>query len=121
MARQTPLPEGLYCPNPACSLFGQVAQQPLERHAYYGAERQVIYLCRACRKTFSRRRGTFFFGLQTPRQPVCRQAGRCWRRWRWSWSTAGFALRLGLPVLTKIRSSDGWIEPVFTSRKCRPI
>ncbi len=68
MKRQTPLPDGLYCPNSACSLFGQVEDGPLERHAYYGTDRQVIYLCRACRKTFSHRRGTCFLGLQTPRQ-----------------------------------------------------
>ena len=70
MKRQAPLAEGLYCPNAACSLFGQVEDRQLERHAYYGVDRQVIYLCRACRKTFSHRRGTFFFGLQTPRQQV---------------------------------------------------
>ena len=65
-----PLPEGLYCPNPACALFGRVTGARLERHAYYGADRRVLYLCRECRGTFSENRGTFFFGLQTPREKV---------------------------------------------------
>ena len=65
-----PLPEGLYCPNPACALFGRVTGTRLERHAYYGADRRVIYLCRECRKTFSETRGTFFFDLRTPREKV---------------------------------------------------
>lgn len=64
------LPEGLYCPNPRCSLFGQVEACRLERHAYYGSDRKVIYLCRACGKTFSETRSTFFFGLRTPRLKV---------------------------------------------------
>jgi len=65
-----PFPEGLYCPNPACALFGRVTGARLERHAYYGADRRVLYLCRECRRTFSENRGTFFFGLQTPREKV---------------------------------------------------
>jgi transposase-like protein len=65
-----PHPEGLYCPNPACALFGRVTGARLERHAYYGADRRVIYLCRECRQTFSETRGTFFFGLITPREKV---------------------------------------------------
>jgi len=70
MKRHEPLPAGLYCPNPACALFGQIEDGLLERHAYYGSDRKVIYLCRACRKTFSETRGTFFFGLTTPREKV---------------------------------------------------
>ena len=35
MRRNQPLPEGLYCPNWECSLFGQVEACKLERHAYY--------------------------------------------------------------------------------------
>ena len=69
MRRNQPLPEGLYCPNRECSLFGQVEACKLERHAYYGPDRKVIYLCRACRKTFSETRGTFF-RLHTPREKV---------------------------------------------------
>ena len=70
MRRNQPLLEGLYCPNWECNLFGQVEACKLERHAYYGPDRKVIYLCRACRKTFSETRGTFFFGLHTPREKV---------------------------------------------------
>ena len=72
MRRTQPLPEGLYCPNPACRLFGQGEGEgcQLERHAYYGPDRKALYLCRGCRKTFSETRGTFFFGLQTPREKV---------------------------------------------------
>jgi transposase-like protein len=70
MRHQEPFPEGLYCPNPECSRFGQVEGYQLERHAYYGPDRKVLYLCRACQKTFSQTRGTFFFGLATPREKV---------------------------------------------------
>ena len=70
MRRNQLLLEGFYYPNWECSLFGQVEACKLERHAYYGPDRRVIYLCRACRKTFSETRGTFFFGLHTPREKV---------------------------------------------------
>jgi transposase-like protein len=65
-----PLPEGLYCPNPDCALFGWVSGAQLERHIYCGADRRVLYLCRECRQTFSENQGTFFSGLQTPRKTV---------------------------------------------------
>lgn len=65
-----PLPKGIYCPNSSCDLFGQVEGARLERHAYYGADRRVIYLCRECGQTFSETRGTFFFGLRTPREKI---------------------------------------------------
>lgn len=65
-------PEGLYCPNPECALFGRVAGAGarLERHAYYGPDRRAVFLCRECGRTFSETRGTFFFGLRTPREKV---------------------------------------------------
>ena len=72
MRRIHPLPDGLYGPNSACALFGQEEACQLERHAYYGADRKVVYLCRACRKTLSETRGRFFFALQTPREKVLR-------------------------------------------------
>ena len=65
-----PLPQDLYCSNPACCLFGQVEGRKLERHAYYGADRTTIYLCRACGKTFSDTKGTFFYRLRTHRKEV---------------------------------------------------
>jgi transposase-like protein len=65
-----PLPKGIYCPNSSCALFGRVESARLERHAYYATDRRVLYLCRECRQTFSETRGTFFFGLQTPREKV---------------------------------------------------
>ena len=67
---QKPRPDGLYCPNPDCSLFGQVETSQLERHAYYGRQRVPQYLCRACRKTFSETTGTFFYRLRTARAKV---------------------------------------------------
>ena len=68
--RQTALPEGLYCPNPDCPLFGQEADSQLDRHSYYGPNRTTQYLCRACGKTFSETKGTFFYRLRTPREKV---------------------------------------------------
>jgi len=65
-----PLPEGLYCPNPECSSFGQEEDCQLERHAYYGPNRTTQYLCRACGKTFSETKGTFFYRLRTPREKI---------------------------------------------------
>jgi len=68
--RREPLPEGLYCPNPACPLFGREEGRRLERHSYYGANRTTQYLCRACGKTFAETKGTFFYQLRTPRKKV---------------------------------------------------
>lgn len=68
--RQKPLPEGLYCPNPACPLFGQTEAHQLDRHAYYGPHRTTQYLCRTCGQTFSETKGTFFYRLRTPRDKV---------------------------------------------------
>jgi len=70
MMYNEPLPKGLYCPKPSCDLFGHVEGARLERHAYYGADRRVLYLCRECRQTFSETRGTFFFGLRTPHEKI---------------------------------------------------
>ena len=67
---QKPRPDGLYCPNPDCPLFGQVETSQLERHAYYGRRRVPQYLCRACGKTFSETKGTFFYRLRTERETV---------------------------------------------------
>lgn len=68
--RQKPRPDGLYCPNPECALFGSADGSQLDRHSYYGADRTVQYLCRACGKTFSETKGTFFYRLRTPREKV---------------------------------------------------
>jgi transposase-like protein len=65
-----PFPEGLYCPNAQCALFGRQVGARLERHSYYGCDRRVMYLCRECGQTFSENRGTFFFDLRTPREKV---------------------------------------------------
>lgn len=68
--RRKPRPEGLYCPNPQCTLFGKEEGCQLERHAYYGPARTPQYLCRACGKTFSETKGTFFYRLRTPKERV---------------------------------------------------
>ncbi len=68
--KRHPLPDDVYCPNPDCALFGQVETRQLERHAYCGRQRTVHYLCRACGKTFSETKGTFFYRLRTPRATV---------------------------------------------------
>lgn len=69
MKRQ-PFPDNLYCPTPECPLFGQVEKRQLERHAYCGPQRTVHYLCRACGKTFSETKGTFFYRLRTKREKI---------------------------------------------------
>jgi len=68
--RQRPLPDGLYCPNPSCSVFGQEAENQLDRHTYYGPDRTIQYRCRVCGQTFSQTKGTFFYRLRTPREKV---------------------------------------------------
>ena len=68
--KREPLPEGLYCPNPECPVFGQEEGRQLERHAYYGPGRATQYLCRACGKTFSETKGTFFYRLRTPKEKI---------------------------------------------------
>lgn len=65
-----PLPDGLYCPNPGCPRFGQEEGRQLERHGYYGARPTTQYLCRACGKTFTETKGTFFYRLRSPREKV---------------------------------------------------
>lgn len=65
-----PFPDGLYCPNPSCPRFGQVEGRQLERHTYYGDRPTTQYLCRACGKTFTETKGTFFYRLRTPREKV---------------------------------------------------
>jgi transposase-like protein len=68
--RLRPRPDGLYCPNPDCVLFGKEEGGQLERHTYYGPERTTQYLCRACGKTFSETKGTFFYRVRTPKEKV---------------------------------------------------
>ena len=68
--KREPLPEGLYCPNPECPVFGQEEGRQLERHAYYGPGRTTQYLCRGCGKTFSETKGTFFYRLRTPKEKI---------------------------------------------------
>ena len=64
MTYRVPLPEGLYCPNPDCTLFGHVEDCKLERHAYYGEDRKVIYLCRACGRPSHKHAAPFSLGCE---------------------------------------------------------
>ena len=65
-----PLPDGLYCPNPAWPRFSQAEGRQLERRSYYGDGPTTRYLCRASGKTFTRQKGRFSNRLRTPREKV---------------------------------------------------
>jgi transposase-like protein len=68
--KRRPLPQGLYCPNPDCRLFGQVEKRRLERKGYHGSQRIAEYRCQHCGRCFSETTGTFFYRLRTPRAKV---------------------------------------------------
>lgn len=57
-------PSHVFCPNAMCSARGQIERGNITIH---DRSRQR-YRCKACKKTFSARRGTMFEGLRKPRE-----------------------------------------------------
>jgi transposase-like protein/IS1 family transposase len=55
-----------FCPNEACSARGQIAKGNIVIHD----RKRQRYRCKACKTTFSARRGTMFEGLRKPRDLI---------------------------------------------------
>src|SRR5438067_11010985 len=55
-------PSKAFCPNPMCSARGQIGTGSIVIHD----RKRQRYRCKACKRTFSARRGTMFEGLRKP-------------------------------------------------------
>ena len=55
-------PQALFCPNPDCPARGQTDKDNLRLHS----RKEGRYRCRVCGRTFSARRGTFYYRRRTP-------------------------------------------------------
>jgi transposase-like protein len=61
----------LFCPNEECELYGQKNHGNIAFQWKYGKEKsQNLFRCNVCKKTFSERRGTPLFNLNTPEEKV---------------------------------------------------
>ncbi|MBI3733589.1 MAG: hypothetical protein HY259_09060 [Chloroflexi bacterium] len=59
-------PQQVFCPQSDCPARGQVGKGNIGIHS----QKEKRFICRACRKTFSARKGTAFFLLRTPEETV---------------------------------------------------
>ena len=59
-------PQRQSCQNPACPASGQVGQGNIQVHSW----KEQRYRCTRCRRTFSARKGTAFYRLQTAAETV---------------------------------------------------
>jgi transposase-like protein len=67
----------LFCPNGECGLYGQKGRGNIVFQWKYGKEKsQNLFRCNRCKKTFSERRGTPLFYMQTPDEKII-QTLRC--------------------------------------------
>ena len=55
-------PSKAFCPNVMCSARGQIGKGNIVIHE----RKRQRYRCKACKRTFSARRGTMFEGLRKP-------------------------------------------------------
>jgi transposase-like protein len=56
----------VFCPNPHCHTRGQTGQGNIGIHS----QKEQRFICHACRKTFSARKGTVFYRLRTSAETV---------------------------------------------------
>lgn len=62
---------GFCCQNPSCDDYLQQGRGNLRVDSYYGKTKSLRLLyCRTCRKRFSERKGSCYFGSQLPRETV---------------------------------------------------
>jgi transposase-like protein len=59
-------PTATFCPNEHCPARGHVGQGTIGSHAH----KEQRFICHACRKTFSARKGTVFYRLRTSAETV---------------------------------------------------
>ena len=59
-------PHALFCPNPDCPARGQRGKGNVRIHS----RKEGRYRCWVCKRTFAARRGTSFYRLRTPDEPV---------------------------------------------------
>ena len=59
-------PTTVFCPNPHCHARGQTGQGNIGIHS----QKEQRFICHACRKTFSARKGTVFYRLRTSAETV---------------------------------------------------
>ncbi len=61
-------PTTVFCPNPHCHARGQTGQGNIGIHS----QKDQRFICHACHKTFSARKGTVFYRLRTTAETVVR-------------------------------------------------
>src|SRR5512132_2574701 len=59
-------PRTTFCPNPHCPARGQTGQGNIGIHS----QKEQRFICHACHKTFSARKGTVFYRLRTSAETV---------------------------------------------------
>jgi len=61
----------LACPNEHCELYGIIGKDNiLFRRKYGKRSSQNLFVCKICKKTFSERKGTPFFGFHLPEEKI---------------------------------------------------
>jgi hypothetical protein len=64
--------EDFWCWNEDCPDYGKKGQGNIQLHDRKGGKDMAILKCKTCKQRFSERRGTFFFGLRTPKAEILR-------------------------------------------------
>lgn len=59
-----------FCLNKACPDYGKIGQGNIRFHHKYGKGGWSLLYCKTCKKSFSERRGTAFYGLHTEEETV---------------------------------------------------
>jgi len=61
----------LACPNEHCESYGIIGKDTiLFRRKYGNKPSQNLFVCKTCKKTFSERKGTPFFGFHLPEEKI---------------------------------------------------
>ena len=61
----------LGCPNEHCKKYGKIGDGNISFRRQYGNNlSQNLFACKACKKTFSERKGTPFFGFHLPEEKI---------------------------------------------------
>ena len=63
-------PTTIFCPNEHCPARGQSGQGNIGIHS----RKEQRFICHACQKTFSARKGTVFYRLRTSAETVANRA-----------------------------------------------